>query len=95
MNKKRVLITWLLLGLVLGVASACAPEPAPTPTPVKSNTVARPAPPTATEAPTATDVPTATAKPSNTATEEPVVEKPGSLTILHTNDVRGYVDPCG
>ncbi|MBC7222794.1 MAG: hypothetical protein H5T59_00705 [Anaerolineae bacterium] len=69
-----------VVGLSLALA-ACAPSGGPV--------TARPTPPGPARPPTAhptTPPPTATP----TASAEPFV-----LVIMHTNDVRGYTEPCG
>ena len=46
-----------------------------------------------TPAPTLAPQPTAT--PAPTAAPTPLPKKPLALTILHTNDVEGFLNPCG
>ena len=77
---KRLFLT---LGVVTGLLLAgCAPTPTPEPPPTLK--------PTITPEPTATTVPTATPMPTATPTPQPIV-----LTVLHTNDTEGYIEPCG
>ena len=88
-----------LIGLLLGVLvlSGCAPALGPTLPPA---TIVAPEPtlqPHAAEASLATEVvpPTAahveTPRPQPTVPPRQVIE----LTVLHTNDVMGEIDPCG
>jgi 2',3'-cyclic-nucleotide 2'-phosphodiesterase (5'-nucleotidase family) len=39
--------------------------------------------------------PQPTATPAPTAAPTPLPKKPLALTILHTNDVEGFLNPCG
>ena len=89
-----LLFTLVLAGCVpaakpTAVATLGPPLPPPTtPTPLASAQL-----PTATVAlPTAKAV-QATATPTATTAVRPVEGL--SLTVLHTNDVYGYIDPCG
>lgn len=101
MNRRRFMLG---LGALLasGVALGCVPEPTATPRPS--------APPTPTKQagnPTATLLYTvATPKPLASPTASQPVAQPRTavapassgtkqLTILHTNDSQGYIDPCG
>lgn len=43
---------------------------------------------------TATQVPTSTSRPEPTDTPQPT-PAPIDLTLVHTNDTWGYLDPCG
>jgi hypothetical protein len=71
----------LLLGaLLLGLLAACAPASPPEPSVNAPEPVARPA---------ASPVPVTLEQPTALAAREVAV------TILHTNDVRGEIDPCG
>ena len=96
MATRRQFLRGLGLWLLAGVAWGCAPERAAAPKPAEQPT--RPAP-------TATLIynvplppkPTATkgSTPQAQITAQPAVPGVAKLTILHTNDSRGYVDPCG
>lgn len=93
MNRRRFLQglgVWLLAGLSWG----CAPEQAATskpgaqptrPTPTATLVYNVPLPPT----------PTKGSSPQAQTAAPPVSGGAFKLTILHTNDSRGYVDPCG
>ena len=98
MATRRQFLRGLGIWLLAGVAWGCAPEQATAPKPVDQPT--RPA-----ATPTATlvyNVPLPP-KPTGTKGSSPQAQTalpPASagafkLTILHTNDSRGYVDPCG
>ena len=52
------------------------------------------APPTSTSQPTVTQIAKSTPTPEPTDTPRPT-PAPLSLTIVHTNDTWGYLDPCG
>jgi len=75
------------------------PTTAPSPTPSVVPTAIPTVVPTAVVAAASpTAVPTAVVPAGPTRTVPPVAELPEDapkVTILHTNDVRGYVDPCG
>jgi len=82
-------------------ADGHTPEAAPRP-PTQSPTATPAAPLPPTQSPTAT--PTVSLPPSqdSTATSQVLKPVPGvpadaafRLTVLHTNDTSGYVDPCG
>lgn len=45
--------------------------------------------------PAPTLAPQPTASPTPAATPTPLPKKPLALTILHTNDVEGFLNPCG
>ncbi len=103
---QRVLVILLLLGLVIGCAPADAPSqptqalaPAPVGAPGPTRVYDVPPPPTPTQQaeavpPTAepTDSPVAQNSPSPAADPD---AWSGLVTILHTNDSVGYLDPCG
>ncbi len=97
------LSAWILTGCSPASESVAQPtenvpgSPGEMPVP---NVPLPPATPTATATPTAvpTAIPTATPVATSTAPEPATVVVPEmavGLTILHTNDSRGYVDPCG
>lgn len=100
MTRRRCLpIIVLTLALASLVLSACA-APEPTVPPEPTDTVVYEVP-TAPASPTAPEVPTE-AMPPTTVREvtPPPPEERGplprtQLTIMHTNDSRGFLDPCG
>ena len=82
----------ILLTLIASVAflAGCGATPAPvTPAPPPQTALPTQKPPAATAAPTLKPT---TAPPTVAATNVPGGY---NLTILHTNDVKGYVEPCG
>lgn len=88
----------LAAATLLGCAApATVPPPAPTDTVVYDVPTASVSPTERVETPGATGAPlppateAATAHPPETRGPLPRTQ----LTILHTNDSRGYVDPCG
>jgi len=88
-----------LIGLLLGglVLSGCAPTPGSTLPPA---TIIAPGPtlqPRPTEAYPATALAAPTAAHAETPRPEPTVPPRHGieLTVLHTNDVMGEIDPCG
>lgn len=82
----------LVAGLVL---SGCQETREPT----ASVTLGPPLPPTST--PAATSAPLPTLPPTPVPVPSPTPEATGrpqegvALTVLHTNDVNGHIDPCG
>lgn len=96
---RRVFLPILVSALVLATAvfgcrsrKTSAVEKAPTTATVSTDTPAVSEPATA---PPVTEAPTD--KPTSQAMPEPVAAEPEtwSITILHTNDVAGEIDPCG
>jgi hypothetical protein len=103
---QRVFVILLLLGVMIGCVpanapsqptQALAPEPIGAPGPTRVHDV--PLPPTPTQQ-------AAAVPPTVEPTDLPVVQNPSSptadpdawsglVTILHTNDSVGYLDPCG
>ncbi|MBC7233524.1 MAG: hypothetical protein H5T68_09840 [Chloroflexi bacterium] len=85
----------LLAGLLIGCAEDSANRPAPTIIPVapsRALATAKPVPPAATAMP---PTPTTVMLSPATSTPAQTVSGLARLTILYTNDTRGYVDPCG
>jgi hypothetical protein len=86
----------LLAGLLIGCAEDSANRPAPTIIPVAPSralaTATKPVPPAATAMPA---TPTKVVLSPATSTPAQTVSGLARLTILYTNDTRGYVDPCG
>lgn len=96
----RLACTCMCLWALLGCASPSTPLPAPHMKP--SNTSSKPAvlynvplPPTTQmpESMATSASPNAAQVPDTTTVAEPAGNS--QVTILHTNDSRGYVDPCG
>ena len=99
-TSREILVGLLLLGLVL---AGCGPAPSPTLPPA---TLMGSVPPTPTLPPA---TPMGPIPPSTTATEASLPTPPANpstsdtlqgrkglqLTILHTNDTTGEIDPCG
>lgn len=86
----------IVLLLLAGLLSGCGPGPKQEPTPPAATAVPQPPPsPTpqaATLSPTNTQV---VVQPSPTAPPTQVARQPVQVTILHTNDVYGEIEPCG
>ena len=82
MNRSKPVSLWHLGRLFLAMAAMAGVFLTPGCSPANTPTP----PPTPTLKPTATILPTATPKPT---------ARPVELTILHTNDVVGYTEPCG
>lgn len=89
----RWLVILTLLLLIVWLAAGCSPA---TPTSTPQATARTPAPTRLYDVPLPPATATARAlqSPTPAATNGPVAEGI-KLTILHTNDSRGYVDPCG
>ncbi|MHB1296145.1 MAG: hypothetical protein ACYC4R_14260 [Anaerolineae bacterium] len=103
--RRNTLPLFLLIPLLLlGVLAACTPQPdvtATAPSPTSAPTHSDDACPTCSEAKDAARraaeergaTRAAEAQTPNLATATP--RPPITVTILHTNDTNGYVDPCG
>lgn len=91
---RRPFIAALLLMAAL-VLSGCQEPQEPT----ASVTLGPPLPPTSTPAATNTPLPTLSFTPASEHTLTPkAARRPQegvALTVLHTNDVNGHIDPCG
>jgi hypothetical protein len=73
---------WATFALLAALLAACTGRAQPTPAP--------------TALPNATPPPATAATAANPgASPAPAARGPLDLTILHTNDARGEVDPCG
>lgn len=102
----RDVLVFLLGALLLWGATGCAPsQSAPTSVmgPVPATAIS-PSQATPTWTRAAASAPTNTPLRIPTFTRAPILAQPTivvsqsgnwSLSILHTNDVRGYLDPCG
>ena len=83
MNVRRIALFFLLI-VVMGLAASCAPA---------GQSVD---PPTVETAVSPGEAPSPMAVPSVTATSTTLPPRKASeLTVLHTNDSVGFVDPCG
>jgi hypothetical protein len=102
-SMQKITVALVLAGLLIGCAPADAPSqpgqalaPAPVGAPGPTRVYDVPPPPSPTPQ---TVVLAQTAEPATEPTDSPVAPSPslwsGSLTILHTNDSVGYLDPCG
>ena len=91
MNVRRIALFFLLI-VVMGLAAACAPAGQPVDPPTVETAVPPgEAPPKVTAHPPATPM----AVPSVTATSTTLPPRKAiELTVLHTNDSVGFVDPC-
>ena len=95
-NQVRYYLTGILLSASVLLMTACATGEAGLAVPTAHGPLPSPRP-----AFTGLPLPATIAPPSRTAT--PAATKPSAaalvrtdaLTILYTNDTRGYVDPCG
>ena len=85
MNMRRIALCFLLI-VVGGLAASCAPAGQPVDQPTVSTAVSQGEAPSPAAVPSAASTATSTALPPSKAIE---------LTILHTNDSGGFVDPCG
>ena len=94
MSRRTSILLGALLCTVTVLAVGCSPAADGSPTAAAPATRRS----AATLSPSPTQQPTATLPPTTVPTQPSSAAPPGTavaLTILHTNDSRGFVDPCG